>query len=96
LPVIGEYQYGLSGLTARRRARLESLFRRLEAESIVLCPNRETASWYATMRRQLKQKGRPIPEADLWIAALAGQHRLAIISDDPHFDDVVGIRRLGW
>jgi tRNA(fMet)-specific endonuclease VapC len=94
LPVIAEYQFGL--LAARRQKRLEALFRRLEAESIVLCPDRETAGWYAAIRQQLKRKGRPIPENDLWIAALARQDSLEIVSRDPHFDAVDGVRRIGW
>jgi predicted nucleic acid-binding protein len=94
LPVIAEYQFGL--LAVRRRRRLESLFRRLEAESIVLCPDRETADWYAAIRYELKQKGKPIPENDLWIAAMARQGSLAIVSRDPHFDAIPGVRRIAW
>ena len=40
--------------------------------------------------------GQPIPENDLWIAALARQHRLPILSNDAHFDQVSGVKRLGW
>ncbi len=94
LPVIAEYRFGL--LSVRRRRRLESLFRRLETESIVLYPDRETADLYAAIRHELKRKGRPIPENDLWIAALARQDSLAIVSRDPHFDHVDGLRRVGW
>jgi len=94
LPVIGEYRFGL--LAMGKRKRYESLFRRLEAESEVLYPNRETANWYASIRHNLKQRGRPIPEGDLWIAALARQHELEIVSRDEHFDLVKKLRRIGW
>ena len=94
VPVIGEYQFGLLALRQERRYR--ELFRKLEAESIVLCPERETADHYAAIRFDLKQRGRPIPENDLWIAALARQHSLAIVSNDVHFDHVGGVRRVGW
>jgi tRNA(fMet)-specific endonuclease VapC len=40
--------------------------------------------------------GRPIPGNDAWIAALALQHRLPILSRDEHFDVVVGIERKSW
>ena len=93
LPVIAEYRFGL--LAARRR-RLESLFRRLESESIVVFPDRETADWYAAIRYELKRKGRPIPENDLWIAALARQTSLEIVSRDPHFDWVDRVKRVAW
>ena len=41
-------------------------------------------------------QGRPIPENDVWIAALARQHELPIVSRDEHFDDVPGVERLAW
>ena len=94
LTVVAEYQYGL--LALRRPRRLQSLLRRLEADSIILYPDRETADLYAAIRHGLKLRGRPIPENDLWIAALARQHSLEIVSRDPHFDHVAGIRRIGW
>jgi predicted nucleic acid-binding protein len=94
LNVIAEYQFGL--LASRRRRRLQSLFRRLEADSFVLAPDRQTADVYATIRYDLKQRGTPIPENDVWIAALAQQFSLDIVSRDPHFDHVAGIRRVGW
>jgi tRNA(fMet)-specific endonuclease VapC len=94
LNVIAEYQFGL--LASRRRRRLQSLFRRLEADSFILYPDRETADVYAAIRFDLKQGGKPIPENDVWIAALAKQFSLEIVSRDPHFDCVTGVRRLGW
>ena len=94
LNVIAEYQFGL--LASRRRRRLQSLFRRLETDSFVLAPDRQTADVYAAIRYDLKQRGTPIPENDVWIAALAQQFSLDIVSRDPHFDHVAGIRRVGW
>ena len=94
LPVVAEYQFGL--LASRRQRRLESLFRRLEADSIVLYPDRETADAYATVRLELKANGTPIPENDVWVAALARQFSLEIVSKDAHFDLVEGIKQLAW
>ena len=95
LPVIGQVQFGLLAMQRGRR-RYESLFRRLEAESVVLYPDRETAVWYALIRHELKQQGQPIPESDIWIAALARQFGLEVVSKDAHFDQVDGIRRIEW
>ena len=94
LPVVAEYQFGLLG--SRKRRRLESLFRRLEADSIILLPDCETAAIYADIRFDLKQHGTPIPENDVWIAALAKQFSLEIVSQDLHFDHVAGVKRLDW
>jgi predicted nucleic acid-binding protein len=50
-----------------------------------------TAEWYATVYRDLKRKGRPIPTNDMWVAATALQHGLAVFSFDSHFQHVEGI-----
>ena len=56
----------------------------------------ETADHYARLRNELKQAGMPIPSNDIWIAALACQYGLPVVSRDTHFDRVRGIRRLDW
>ena len=38
----------------------------------------------------------PIPENDIWIAALALEHEQRVLSNDRHFDLVGGIERIGW
>jgi len=94
LGVLAEYLFGLK--SSKYGKRLEALFRKLEADMQILTPARETADWYASIRHDLKQRGRPIPEGDLWIAALARQHDLSIVSRDAHFDVVQGVTRMGW
>jgi tRNA(fMet)-specific endonuclease VapC len=66
--VLGEYRYGI--LASARRDELEQLLNRLEADSFILYPDRETARHYADIRWRLKQSGQPIPENDIWIAWL--------------------------
>ena len=56
----------------------------------------ETSSVYAEIRYELRLAGQPIPENDLWIAALARQHRLPVLTNDAHFDQVSGVQRVGW
>ena len=46
----------------------------------------QTTLPYAPLRATLKRLGRPIPANDTWIAALAMQHGLPILSRDEHFD----------
>ena len=96
IPVIalGEYRFGL--LSSRRRKALEGLLATLEVESFLLVPDTATARSYAEVRQELKVSGKPIPENDVWIAALARQHKLAVVSCDAHFDAVPGIRRRSW
>jgi tRNA(fMet)-specific endonuclease VapC len=41
--------------------------------------------------RRLKAKGRPIPANDIWIAANAMKHGLALYSFDGHFGQIEGL-----
>lgn len=92
--VIGEYRYGLT--RSSQQAHLGSMFDLLIQRSIVLPVDLDTTFHYARVRHELRQKGRPIPENDLWIAALASQHSLRIVSHDLHFDEVAGLERVTW
>lgn len=92
--VIGEYRYGL--LRSRHRGRLGRLLDLLIHESIVLPADVETTFHYANLREDLRRRGRPIPENDVWVAALSTQFALPIVSRDSHFDEVSGVERLAW
>ncbi|MEI6236601.1 MAG: type II toxin-antitoxin system VapC family toxin [Planctomycetota bacterium] len=96
LPVIvlGEYQYGLHG--SRLRTILEPRLFQLERLLRVLDITRETAKAYATVRSELKRTGKLIPANDAWIAALAIEHGMPVLSRDTHFDHVPGLKRVGW
>jgi len=57
----------------------------------LLKPDEKTAHHYATVYAALREDGIPIPTNDLWIAALARQHRLPLFSLDAHFAAVPGL-----
>lgn len=92
--VLGEFRYGIVGSRHRRTYEtwLDSHLRHFELLGIVA----ETTLPYAELRAALKRLGRPIPANDAWIAALAIQHRLPILSRDLHFDAIPDVRRIGW
>lgn len=96
LPVIvmGEYRFGLRG--SRSRKELEKSLDALAKTIEVLPVLESTTTIYADIRRDLKRAGRPIPENDIWIAALAREYRLNILSRNEHFDAIPDIRRLSW
>jgi tRNA(fMet)-specific endonuclease VapC len=54
-------------------------------------PDEKTAQLYADVYGDLRRRGTPIPTNDLWIAALARQHRLPLLSFDAHFRAVQGL-----
>ncbi|MBK8999101.1 MAG: PIN domain-containing protein [Myxococcales bacterium] len=92
--VLGEFSFGIR--RSRRRVRYEDWLDRLMEASIVLDVDAGTAERYAALREILRRRGRPIPSNDAWIAALALQHELPVLSRDSHFDEVDGVRRVGW
>lgn len=92
--VLGEYRFGLLG--SRLRAELEAKLGRLERLADVLCVDGETARHYSAVRRELKDAGTPIPDNDVWIAALVRQHGLPLLSNDEHFDRVRNLARIDW
>jgi predicted nucleic acid-binding protein len=91
---LGEYAFGIS--QSRHRAELEAWLDALLLKVDILLLEQKTLPFYAEVRCRLKLDGTPIPANDCWIAALAQQHRLPIVSQDRHFDSVKGIQRLGW
>lgn len=48
------------------------------------------------LKNELRRKGRPIPENDIWIAATALQHGLTLVTRDSDFEHVEGIDRESW
>jgi len=90
---LGEIKAGFQGGTQQRRN--ESLLNRLLAKPTVsvLLPGRETAEHYARIFVQLKQAGTPVPDNDLWIAALVLEHDLVLITRDRHFERIPQVIR---
>ncbi len=92
--VLGEYRYGIE--QSRNHVQYRTWLAEVVSNSRVLRVDEETAGEYASIRGELKRDGRPIPGNDVWIAALARQHALPIISRDAHFDVVRRLKRLSW
>jgi len=91
---LGEYRFGF--IRSQRRAALEIWLKETEEACTVLMPNEVTARHYAEIRDILERSHTPIPYHDIWIAALAVQHRLPVVTRDAHFSRISGIRRIGW
>ncbi|MEA2012303.1 MAG: PIN domain-containing protein [Verrucomicrobiota bacterium] len=50
-----------------------------------------TSEIYASVFKQLKEKGKPIPTNDIWIAATTIQYGLALFTLDKHFKNIDGL-----
>jgi len=93
VPVIGELRYG--ALNSRRSTENLAEIERLVSRCRVLDITALTATVYARLRLGLKAKGKPIPENDLWIAALCVEHQVTLVTLDGHFDVIEGLERRG-
>jgi len=92
--VLGEFRYGVTG--SRHRRAYERWLETHLGEFEILDVTADTAVSYAEARATLKRRGTPIPANDLWIAALALEHHVPVLSRDAHFDAVAGLKRVSW
>jgi predicted nucleic acid-binding protein len=81
--------FSLGAKEKKNREELEAFFNSPRVE--VLSHDLETADYYALIVKRLKAKGRPIPTNDIWIAANAMKHGLALYSSDNHFKEIEGL-----
>lgn len=91
---LGEYYFGIRHSSHRRR--YEDWLRRYLPLAEIATVTHGTAGAYADIRLELKRSGNPIPPNDAWIAALARQHALPVLSNDAHFDRVAGVERIAF
>ena len=56
----------------------------------------KTAEFYAEIRYKLKKAGKPIPENDIWIAAIAVENGYTIITRDKHLKSIEFIKTEEW
>jgi len=90
---IGELYYG-----AEKSTHPEENVSRIEqfaSITTVLGCDTQTARHYGQIKNMLRAKGRPIPENDLWIAAIARQHTLTLVTRDKHFGEIDGLPTVG-
>jgi tRNA(fMet)-specific endonuclease VapC len=92
--VLGELYFGArkSGRPAQNLKRIDEL----AATTAILGCTVATAQHYGQVKDTLRQKGHPIPENDIWIAALAIEHDLTLITRDAHFEQVDGLTVIAW
>ena len=93
-PVIGELCFG-----AQKSNKVSENLRKIDIlvqQSIVFPCDLETAQWYGIIKERLRRKGRPIPNNDIWIAAIAMQHDLILVTRDAHFDEVESLQTERW
>ena len=92
--VLGELYYGArkSGRAAANIARLDAM----AATIPVLGCDTRAARRYGEIKDQLRRKGQPIPENDIWIAAIALAHGLTLVTRDAHLSHIETLEVSAW
>lgn len=91
---VGELSYG-----ARKSTRSTENLERIKdfvTNITVLGCDVETDDCYGEVKNKLRLKGKPLPENDIWIAAIALQHNLTLVTRDAHFQEVENLSTVTW
>ncbi len=94
LVTLGELEYG-ANLAAPQKRQREAVRTFMEGATLLL-PTARTAAEYGRIKAALKASGTPLPENDVWIAAVALEHRWPLATRDQHFQSVPGLDVLDW
>ena len=94
LTVVGELYFGAYKST-KREENLAAV-NAFVTGRVVLRPDITTANTYGEIKAAIRAKGRPIPENDIWIAAIAVQYDLTLLTRDEHFKQVAGLKLKNW
>jgi tRNA(fMet)-specific endonuclease VapC len=85
----------LAGARRSNRAaeNVEQVEQFVDQNTLISCDS-NTASHYADISNDLRARGKPIPENDMWIASVALQHGLPLAARDKHFNHVDSLVRV--
>jgi tRNA(fMet)-specific endonuclease VapC len=92
--VIGELYYGAYNST-KQKENIEKIIQ-FQNDASILDSDATTGNYYGQIKKELKDKGNPIPENDIWIAALAKQHDLELVTRDKHFAKIDNLEVAKW
>jgi len=89
--VIGELIAGFEGGSKIKQNKIE-LQKFLESARITIYPvTLDTSHFFSQIYCSLKNKGKPIPTNDMWIASQALEHGCVVCTHDKHFGFIEGL-----
>jgi tRNA(fMet)-specific endonuclease VapC len=93
-PALAELYYGAfkSDRTQQNIDQIEHFV----AAADVLTPDQDTSKHYGKIAARLARSGTPIPQNDIWMAALSIQCGLPLATTDQHFRNIEGLNLLLW
>ncbi|MGQ7855715.1 type II toxin-antitoxin system VapC family toxin [Pedobacter sp. WC2501] len=92
--VIGELFYGAE-YSVKVEQNIANIKQLIATYNILEIDN-DTTLVYGKIKADLRKKGTPIPENDIWIASSAIQHKLKLSTRDKHFLQISNLRILTW
>jgi tRNA(fMet)-specific endonuclease VapC len=92
--VLGELFFG-AFKSKRSKTNLKRISDFADSISILNC-DKDTAYQYGILKNKLLDKGKPIPENDIWIAAVAMQNNLILVTRDAHFSEIEDLKYEKW
>jgi len=92
--VLGELYFGAQKSAHKKKN--NAIIDQFASANTILACDAETARQYGKIKESLHAKGRPIPENDIWIAAIAFQHQLPLVTHDQHFCEIKGLSIKTW
>lgn len=96
LPIIaiGEVYFGAEK-SIKKAENIQKIEHIKQRHPVLMCDN-TTARIYGTVSAGLSLKGRPIQHNDIWIAALALQYDLTVLTQDKGFEYIDTLKRKTW
>jgi predicted nucleic acid-binding protein len=84
--VLGELRAGfrLGARTDKNEQQLRAFLANPAVETLAV--DGEVSRHYADIVVEVRQRGRPVPTNDLWIAATAARHGAIVVSYDEHYE----------
>ena len=92
--VLGELYYGAQK-SKRLSENMIQISDIMQSMQVLPC-DEKTAYEYGIIKNDLHLKGRPIPSNDIWLAALARQHGLILVTRDRHFQEIEHLSIKQW
>jgi tRNA(fMet)-specific endonuclease VapC len=88
--VLGELIFGAQNSlnTAKHLSQVDDFISKISILNI----DASTAVFYGKIKFQLKKDGKPIPENDIWIAAIAVQYKTELVTNDKHFKNIKSLK----
>jgi len=91
---LGELFFG-AAKSSRASENISKVERFAAHRAIVAC-DLDVAREYGRLKQRLQERGRPLPENDIWIAAAATHHGMILVTRDHHFQEVEDLVVADW